>query len=1119
MDKSAARKIIQDTFQNPFDKDRFYRFTKELLNRFDDAPFVYRGNYIPDAYEPYIQALERIGKYKDPDGKKIDLLVVRLKKESSLEHARTMQRNFVAWYLNGSRGGELKDAALVAFVSPGVDDWRFSLVQMDYQLVETPTGRVKVKEAFTAARRYSFLVGKNESTHTAQSRLVPIIEDDTHNPTLAVLEDAFNIETVTREFFEKYRELYLCVKETLERVLKRDAAVRADFTAKGVSTVDFAKKLLGQIVFLYFLQRKGWFGVKRKQAWGSGSKHFLRELFDKRHGVYNNFFNDILEPLFYEALGSEHRDDYYSRFDCRIPFLNGGLFDPIGDYDWVNTDLVLPNDLFANRAKTPEGDIGDGVLDVFDRYNFTVKEDEPLEKEVAVDPEMLGKVFENLLEVKDRKSKGTYYTPREIVHFMCVESLIDYLTSELKGRVSEAAIRTLISYGETAVEHDAQVARSGRETATYSYRLPVEIRENAVIIDNKLARIRICDPAVGSGAFPVGMMSEIVRARTALNPYLDGQTSRSPYDFKRHAVQNSLYGVDIDPSAIEIAKLRLWLSLVVDEEERAVIQPLPNLDYKIVLGNSLTGVAKNLFNQRLFSRLEELKPAYFNETRANKKQQYRAEIDDLIRQLTDGHRTFDFELYFSEVFHENGGFNVVIANPPYVKEYVNRSAFDGVRESPCYQGKMDLWYLFACKGLDIAQKERGMVTFIAQNNWVTSSGASKMRAKVIRDAQIVKLIDFGSFRIFEAGIQTMVMIFRNNKEIDNYRFDYRRLHGDSARMGDVLALLRRDANPYAEYLTPTINREALSNKTLTFSDSTAEALLNKLEATGQLRLAPEEVAQGIVPNPDVVGAANLKKLAPGKVAANGIKIGDGVFVVPNGFFKQLSQYERNLLRPLYEPTDLGRFVIRNEHSREIIYTTKRTDAERMPHLLEHLAKFKEIMEDRRENQDGRLKYYQLHWPRDGRFFETGAKILGVRKCARPTFVYTDREAYVMMAVNVIRTNRFNLKYLVGILNSTLITFWLRNRGKMQGTNYQIDKEPLMAIPIAMARKAEQDELVSLVTAVMKAASNGDDLRTRECEEQIDRLVYRIYGLTADDVELIEKALSEYTEVPESATIS
>ena len=202
------------------------------------------------------------------------------------------------------------------------------------------------------------------------------------NPTLEKLEEIFSIERVTKEFFEKYRNLFLRLEESLAAILKKDAKVKTDFKAKNVHTIDFAKKLLGQIVFLYFLQKKGWFGVAKGKKWGEGDKHFLRRLFERAQEDKRNYFNDFLEPLFYQALRYDRRadDDYFSQFDCNIPFLNGGLFDPMNDYDWINTDILLSNDIFSSDRKTKEGDVGDGILDVFDRYNFTVKEDEPLEK-------------------------------------------------------------------------------------------------------------------------------------------------------------------------------------------------------------------------------------------------------------------------------------------------------------------------------------------------------------------------------------------------------------------------------------------------------------------------------------------------------------------------------------------------------------------------------------------------------------------------------------------------------------------------------------------------------------------------------------------------------------------
>ena len=356
MDKHQAKNIIKKTFESPFEKGRFTGFVKNLLNQIEDASFTYQGNYIPDAYKPTISSLERIGKYSDGEHQ-IDILVVQLKKETSLERARTMQRNFIAWYLNGSRGGELKDAALVAFVSPGEADWRFSLVKMDYRLEEGKDGKVKVKEEFTPARRWSFLVGKNESSHTAQSRLVPIVADDEHNPTLQQLENAFDIETVSKEFFLKYRDLFIRTKEELDKFVASDAKVRADFEAKNVDTVNFAKKLLGQIVFLYFLQKKGWFGVERDKEWGTGSKRFLRDLFDKEILPYDNFFNEVLEPLFYDALARDKSDiDHWNEhFKSKIPFLNGGLFDPIGNYDWVHTGHQYPQRALFQHGENKRG--------------------------------------------------------------------------------------------------------------------------------------------------------------------------------------------------------------------------------------------------------------------------------------------------------------------------------------------------------------------------------------------------------------------------------------------------------------------------------------------------------------------------------------------------------------------------------------------------------------------------------------------------------------------------------------------------------------------------------------------------------------------------------------------
>ena len=579
MERNAAVRLIDKTFDHPFDLPVFALLIRNLLGEIDEAKGFRVGRaQIKKAFSEHIVSYRRLASYTDPQGETLDILIVKLERESALDRARTMQRNFVADYLK--QRGE-KDAALVAYFHPDCPDWRFSYVKMEYSSEPAENGKVRVKEELTPARRYSFLVGVNEPNHTARTQLVPLLQTDT-KASLHQIEQAFNIESVTREFFAKYKQLFLNLQKSLDGVLKKDAKIRREFRTKNIQTDNFAKKLLGQIVFLYFLQKKGWLGVEKDGAgnlkpWGSGPKNFLKNLFDGKIIRYGNFFDDILEPFFYEALAVEHDNNFYSRFHCRIPFLNGGLFEPMQGYNWQETNIRIENSIFAK------------IFSVFNEYNFTVREDEPLEREVAVDPEMLGKVFENLLGIKDRKSRGAFYTPRDIVHFMCRESLINYLaqgTAQKTIKISKEDLNEFIRRSDIYLEY-ARARESGR-VGKKSYQgreLPASIIDHARELDELLVEIKICDPAIGSGAFPLGMLNEIVRARQLLEIYLKRGTT--VYTLKRDCIQQAIYGVDIDGGAIDIAKLRLWLSLVVDEDNFNNIQPLPNLDYKIMQGNTL----------------------------------------------------------------------------------------------------------------------------------------------------------------------------------------------------------------------------------------------------------------------------------------------------------------------------------------------------------------------------------------------------------------------------------------------------------------------------------------------------------------------------------------------------
>jgi len=364
-----------------------------------------------------------------------------------------------------------------------------------------------------------------------------------------------------------------------------------------------------------------------------------------------------------------------------------------------------------------------------------VKEDEPLETEVAIDPEMLGKVFERMLDVTERKSKGAFYTPREIVHYMAQKSLLYFLETELQNEnVPKEDFENFIHYGEHIIDKDIAIEEGKLKQTANKQQIPESIRQNADAIDIALENIKICDPAVGSGAFPVGIMNEIVKLRKLLTPFLNKERAdeRSAYRFKSNAIQNSIYGVDIDAGAVEIAKLRLWLSMVVDEERIDNINPLPNLECKIVRGNSLLGYP---YEPRGLEEIEKLKDNYFSLTDKREKEREKEKIDTKIWEFyrntpqTLGYQVdFDFQINFSEV----KGFDIVIGNPPYVGQKGNSELFAKMKQDPNFEKKMDYWYFFLYKAQNITANE-GITTYITPNYWITARGARILRKKITEE--------------------------------------------------------------------------------------------------------------------------------------------------------------------------------------------------------------------------------------------------------------------------------------------------------------------------------------------------------------------------------------------------
>lgn len=1156
MNKEQARNLVRQTLTQSFDKARFQKFVLELLNKFDESKaFARNTQYIKAAFNTHVSRFERLGTYTSPENEKLDVLIVYLTSQSKLERARTAIRNFVADHL---KERQEKDAALVAFVSPSERQWRFSYLKMEYATVEKDSGKIGVETKLTPARRFSYIVGEGESCHTAQTRFLDLLQDTESSPLLAQVEEAFSVEAVTKEFFKKYADLFGEIQKALDKLAKKDPAIAKEFERKNVRTADFAKKLMGQIVFLYFIQKKGWLGVEKGKDWGTGPHDFLRRLADGKYGKYENFFNDVLEPLFYDTLASDRGHEAWCKsFNCRIPFLNGGLFEPLGDYNWRKTDIVLPNRLFTNNERFDDFSTGTGLLDMFDRYNFTVNEAEPLEKEVAIDPEMLGKVFENLIEENLRKGLGSYYTPREIVHYMCQKSLINYLDTALNSATEtigrerrkqaefdhEKSEQTLLSASarneivprsdiETFVHLGDQISHYESVETRYAIKMPKSIEKHARLIDEKLAEITICDPAVGSGAFPVGMMSEIVRSRSALTPYFNDVHDRAPYHFKRHAIQNCLYGVDIDPGAVEIAKLRLWLSLVVDEEDVKQIKPLPNLFYKIVTGNSLLGVEKTLFNEQAFRRLEALKPVYFDATDPTTKEGLKTEISDLIHQLTGDEGLFDFEIYFSEVFHRRSGFDVVLANPPYIgHKGGQKSLFNEMRRNSLgvrfNNERMDLFYYFFHLAID-RTRTKGVVTFITTNYYVTADSVIKLRTDFRDRTSILALINFNELKIFESALGQHNMITILRKEQDESRPCWVAVTKRTGLASPEVLRAILQGHDGETFYRSVPQKKLFEGKILYISSvnvglkdvGTVERLLEKLAAQPTRIGDVCNVSQGIVTGLDRITRKHLKRLPRA-----GLVLGQGCFVLTDAERRQLLDGRDSTIKPWFKNSDIKRYVTGCSNSEWLIHATVDLEPKQHKAVFEHFRPLKAAIESRNYDSGELSKASKLGawWALSSarKDFDFGTpKIVAPQRSYANMFGYNEVPWYASADVYFITSKKPSvaLKFVLALLNSKFYFVWLYFKGKRKGEMLELYQKPLSEIPIKMISSAEQKPFITLVDRMLATKQRDAEADTSALEREMDDLVYALYGLTPEEIKIVESASNTKSETAKTRAV-
>ena len=996
-----ARRLASQCLGNSYDESIFRQFAANLLpdaERLSDGHIT--GKYIPESFQDYVVSYRRLAKMPDAGKEKLDVLAVKLKNSSQLMNARSMQRQFIARYLNGGRD-KFKDAALVAFHSDDSPDWRFSFVYKDRVFIDG-----KVESVLSEPKRASFMVGPHELTHTAERQFVDLLQAQDKS-TISRIREAFGVERVTREFFNEYRQLFLELRDIIQQNIDDDVKVCKEFESRDISAQVYAKRMLGQIVFLYFLQKKGWLGVGQKQKWSTGSHAFLKELFTANQK--KDFFNDFLNPLFYDALATDRtsNDHFFALLGCRIPFLNGGLFEPLRGYDWRALRLNVPNSFFER------------LFEVFDRFNFTVREDEPLESEVAVDPEMLGKVFEGLLDVEERREKGTFYTPRHIVHYMCRESLAQYLDRALNlERVPIADIQAFVRQDEAFEENGGKTKNRNKAagySAELSAELPESIKAHTKSIDDALADVKICDPAIGSGAFAVGMMHEIVRARMGLRIACPnaGLKSSTAYELKRNTIANSLYGVDLDPSAVDVAKLRLWLSLVVDENDYDQIKPLPNLDYKIMAGNSLDAARSvknkgNLLYHDACSQMEKLQKEFYDLTDHAQKNKKREAIA-VQREKCGNIGAFDWYIDF---FNVAGNFDIVIGNPPYIQIQSMDDATKALKpQYKSFERTGDIYCLFYELGVTLL-KRHGILTFITSNKWMRAAYGKSLRNFFLEYTKPIKVIDFAGNKVFDsATVDVNIMILEKEKS------------GEDISACTIKENCSNNMSDYVEHNSVFTRFEV--GQSWAILSPIEQSIKRKIEAVGKpLKDWDVKIYRGIL-----TGCNEA-------FIIDGTKKDELIAKDPKS---------AEIIRPILRGRDIKRYGY-NFADLWIIATfpSRNYNIDKYPAVKEHLLSFgMERLEQSGKSYIINGKEVTARKKTNNKWFETQdsigywedfnkQKIAWGNLCLEPQFALIEEGFFINAPAPLIVPGN---EYLLSILNSKLTDFYLRTQGVSRNGGY------------------------------------------------------------------------------------
>lgn len=1085
----AAKEELRSALRKNYDTKLF---AVEVLSKvFGNLLEVYNSEQKPSEQPNNTESkvIESVGIYAKislDDDVEVLCYEMDLKPHVRIDQSKVAIQHYVRKLLTSGQ------AALINFVSPTYKDmWRFTLVAKDSELTS-----IGIREKVTHPKRYTFLVetGTDKQNKTLTERLEWLsIESDKN---MEALVEAFSVEKMSTAFFDEYKEhyqnfvQYLTGKRMVRKgskweeqtVTESSAFLKSVFNGDEKNTRDFCKKLLGRIVFLYFVQKKKWLGASDTN-YEDGSQNFIFELFEETGGD-ERFFPHGLTELFFNALNSERPNDDYTTQTGRkvkIPYLNGGLFtrDEVDELLHKKGDMMtFPSELFSNPEKNdipiPKGAsivIKEtpyrGFLDFLNAFNFTVYEDSQDDHTVAVDPEMLGHIFENLLE--DNKDKGAYYTPKQIVSYMCQESLLEYLRTHLGEKIRIDELGKLVREKE-----------------------PNGIAKAILLkVNKKLDEVKICDPAIGSGAFPMGLLQEIFSIKEIISYETDA--SWNPAQVKEDIIQNSIYGVDIEKGAVDIARLRFWLSLVVDKDKP---KALPNLDYKIVVGNSLVpkfdgevidiewkrkesvGAGKKFiarlqdtlrlitnkqkqffdpglkekkklaveisnlklevlvnqlsFNKELFLNKTQVKGG-FDPSGADKKLNLERELtiksfDQTIKKLKSikndkkkSFKHFDWKLDFPEILNDavsdKKGFDIVIGNPPYGADFTKEEKGFIKQNFYSMEGDFDSYIYFTEHSLSLTHGD-SVISFIIPNNVLLQKFTKKIRELILKSAHINSIIDLGLGVFNDAVVPTAILIMSKGYQESN--------------------LVRTSYRP----------NDLLKTEYQLVQQSTFEGNNNfgfNIKLTNREREVIEK----------------LKDSHP--ILSDIVELKIGIEAKP--------QYIND------EPI--------SEHSKPMV---RGRNFDKYYLYFEKDSKFIEYI---REN---------LHRAREERLFDCPRKILIRQTGDRIIATIDSQRLYAWKSVFVILSDEsnFHLNYILGIINSKAINFFYQKLVGEEGRVFaQVKGVNVNLIPIPRLSPNEQKHLIQLADYLLflkpfDFSEISDKLMISYFEQIIDGIVYELY---------------------------